>query len=309
KKTVYAQVKDAAGNVSQTVSREVNYFLVDVQAPRVEVTVNGGSKVTTSRDVSLEVVAEDDLTPADQLMMRFSTDFVNWSVWERYAPLTRYTLPSGEGQKLIAVQVKDGSGNIGTGYGIITLVTSGGDAQYVPQVVSSGSGTVGQMSLNGQQVEVRFVNSPCVTVTLADTVGQVQFSLDNLKWLPAEPAQPVKTVTLPDWDGIKTVYVKLETGAIYFVRFVLDRVAPEVDAEWLGGASVTNNGAATIWMTARDNVSPQSALQYSIDGGATWKPFQMEVPVVLSGKGYRTVYLMVKDQAGNVTVKRLGIFN
>jgi len=45
-----------------------------------------------------------------------------------------------------------------------------------------------------------------------------------------------------------------------------------------------------------------------LDGGATWRAYASQIPVSLGGSGYRTVVLVVKDQAGNSVQRTLGIF-
>ncbi|MHB1128212.1 MAG: fibronectin type III domain-containing protein [Bacillota bacterium] len=74
KKTVYAQVKDAAGNV-RSVTSEISFYLVDTQAPTVTVTANNGNPYTASPSNTLKIDAKDDMSPADQLVMFISKGF------------------------------------------------------------------------------------------------------------------------------------------------------------------------------------------------------------------------------------------
>lgn len=309
KKTVYGQVKDAAGNVSATFSDDIYYYLVDAQAPQVSLLINGGAETTSSRQVQLEVKAQDDLTPATGLEARFSDDFSSWTAWEPYQPYRSWTLPSGDGQKTVYVQVKDQSGNIGTAYARITLKTSGGGALLAPGVFWSDSGYGGTAYFTGQAYQARFVTGTQVVVRLnAPGASWVQYSLDGMRWLSAEPAVPQKTFSLPDWEGHKTVYARLPDGNVYAIHFVLDRTPPELRAEWLGGATVAPGGQAILVLDARDNFTRQGDLQVSLDGGATWRAYASQIPVSLDGSGYRTVALVVRDQAGNAVQRTLGIF-
>lgn len=311
KKTVYGQVKDAAGNVSATFSDEIYYYLVDAQAPQVSLLINGGADTTSSAQVQLEVKAQDDLTPATGLQSRFSNDFSSWTAWESYQPYRSWTLPSGDGQKTVYVQVKDQSGNIGTAYARITLKTSGGAVQSAPGVFWSDSGNGGMAYFAGQPYPVvaRFVTGTQVVLRLnAPGISYVQYSLDGMRWLPVEPALPQKIFSLPDWEGHKTVYARLPDGTVYVVHFILDRTPPEIQAGWLGGATVAPGGQAVLVIDARDNFTRQQDLQVSLDGGATWRVYASQIAVSLGGSGYRTVVLVVKDLAGNVVQKTLGIF-
>ncbi|MGB9866532.1 MAG: fibronectin type III domain-containing protein [Bacillota bacterium] len=310
KKTVYGQVKDAAGNVSATFSDEIFYYLVDAQAPQVSLVINGGADATSSPQVQLEVKAQDDLTPATGLQARFSNDFSSWTDWGPYQPYRSWALPSGDGTKTVYVQVKDQSGNIGTAYARIALKTSGGGVQSAPGVFWSDSGYGGAAYFTGQAYQVRFVTGAQVGLRLnAPGASYVQYSLDGMKWLAAEPVLPQKTFTLPDWEGHKTVYARLPDGSVYVVHFVLDRTPPDVQAGWLGGATVAPGGRATLVLDARDNFTRREDLQVSVDGGATWRSYAAQIPVTLGGgSGYRTVLLVVKDQAGNAVQRTLGIF-
>ncbi|MHB8927067.1 MAG: fibronectin type III domain-containing protein [Bacillota bacterium] len=309
KKTVYAQFQDAAGNVSATASDDVYYYLVDAQAPNVTLTINNGADVTSSPQVQLQIDAKDDLTPATDLQMRFSADFSTWTPWVSYTPYKTWTFPSGDGQKTLFVQVHDASGNIGTAYARINLVTTAGSVLQSSGVFWSDSGTGGTAYPSGQAVQARFITGSQVTLRLnAPGASQVRWGFDNVRWLPPEPAAD-KVMSLPDWEGYKTVYAKLSTGTTYSVTFVLDRTGPTVDARWLGDATVTNAGTAVILLTATDNFTRQQDLQYSIDGGATWHPYAAQVTVTFSGTGYKTETIMVRDQAANVAVRTIGIFN
>lgn len=310
KKTVYAQFKDLAGNESSVVGDDIFYYLVDAQAPSVSARINGGSSYTSSSTVQVEIQARDDLTPASALQMRLSNEYPARTGWEPYQPYRSWTLAGGDGTRTVYVEVKDTSGNIGMAYASITVKTAGDTVTDSPAVFASASGTAGYAYLNGQSIPVRFVSGSQVVLTLnAPGLSQVRFSLDGMRWLPPEPVLPEKTVSLPDWEGLKTVYAKLSNETVYIVRFVLDRTPPSLEATWLGGATLTGNGAATLVLNATDNFSRQSDLQYSIDGGTSWLPYAQLVPVGFTGSGYKTVTLMVRDQAGNISSKVLGIFN
>jgi len=68
----------------------------------------------------------------------------------------------------------------------------------------------GTISINNGAL---YTTTPMVTLTLAATdnsgvVSQMQFSDDNITYIPAEPYTTTKPWTLPSSDGPKTVYVK-----------------------------------------------------------------------------------------------------
>lgn len=311
KKTVYAKIEDQAGNVSTVVSDDIYYYLVDAQAPNVSLKINDGASVTYTTSVKLTIDAKDDLTPSDQLEMRFSTDFKNWTDWEKYQPYKQWGLSSGDGEKTVYVQVKDVSGNIGTAYSKIMLkTTGGGTTQDNSGVFYSTTGNPGSIVIDSKTVSVRFIKGSEVELHLnVPGVTEVRYSLDNVKWLPTEPAADTKVMTLPDWEGFKTVYVKLPDETTYAVKFVIDRTAPKLEAQWYGNASVANNGSAVIIVDVSDNFTPQDQLEYSLDKGRTWKPYSDKISIGFTDTGYVSVTLMVRDKAGNIATKTLGIFN
>lgn len=307
KKTVYVQVQDSAGNIG-TAQADINYYLVDMQAPSVKLAINGGQQYTSSPDVALEVEAKDDLTQADRLKMRFSNDFRNWTEWMPYQPYTQWTLTRGDGMKTVHVQVQDASGNIGTAHASIVLRAEGESVQVNPAVVSSPSGRPGTLNLDGRAVNVRFVKGAEVILALnAPGASWVQYSMDNVRWTAPEPVVAQKTLVLPDWEGTKTVYVRFPDGSVYNIAFVLDRTPPDISVSWRGGATASSGSTAVAEIAAVDNFTPDEQLEVSADG-ANWTPYTGSLTVNLPRPGYNKVTIWVRDMAGNVAKETLGMW-
>lgn len=308
-KSVFSQVKDYAGNLA-TLPESKIYYIVDTTAPVVSASINNGATTVTTTNVELDVSARDDISSAQSMEMRYSFDWSTWTPWGPYMPATNIVLPAGDGQKNVFVQVRDASGNTGTATAVVTLQTSVPVPTTQTALFSSTSGTWGTATVGGQVVSGYFITDPTVVLKV-NVVGatQVEYSLDGLRYLPPEPVAPTRQITFPDWEGIKAVYARFGQSVIYSLKFIYDRTPPEVDARWLGDATATNNGTATLVVIAKDNFSRAQDLQYSLDGGVSWKPYAQQIPVTFSGTGYKTVTLMVRDQAGNITTKILGIFN
>lgn len=311
-KNVYVQFRDEAGNISTSISDDIKYYLVDTQGPKVALRINSGTPVTHNREVGLEIKAEDDLSSADMMQMCFSNDYNKWTSWEDYSPYKTWELSSGDGDKKVYVKVKDASGNTGLGYASISLQTSNSGTPWDnPVVFGSNSGTKGTVMLNGVTYNANFVANSEVVLNLdAPGITTVQYSLDGMTWLPPESAAREKTISLPDWDGLKTVFVLLPNGSSYLSRFYLDKTPPSLEASWLGGATVTNNGSATLILGADDNISQQEQLQFKIPGHYNdWQPFASQVSLTFSGTGAQVVTVFVRDQAGNASSKTLTILN
>ncbi len=305
-KTVYARVRDAAGNVSATFSKEI-YLFFDSQGPNVQMKINDGSPLTSKTGVTLSLMATDNFSGTPDLQMRFSNNWTTWSDWESYRATRQWDIPSGDGSKVVYCQVKDKAGNVTTVYGLVTLSTQ--PPRVDTAKARSAVGTSGVVYVSENPVNTCFVNARKVEMILNPAqTGSMRFSLDGLSWSEPEAALGAKTFSLPDVDGQHTVYVRFGDGQTYIQEFTLDRTPPVVEASWLGGATVTNNKSATLILNSKDNVSRQEDLQYSVNGGA-WTAFSQKVTVNVTGTGYQTVTVMVRDQARNIAREVLSIYN
>ncbi len=303
-KTVYAKVKDVAGN--ETVATEkINFFLVDSMPPKVKAEVIGGPVLYT-HDVTLKLEVSDDTTPLDKIQARYSNDNLTWTAWTPYTPTKGWTLLAGDGDKAVYIQAKDLANNYGSAVVTCVLKTSGTAVGSDPAVVTSLTGASGMYKNGGEEVLVRYTRNPEVRIKV-DTTERVRYSFDNMTWTAETTALPDQTVTLADWDGYKTLYVRTQSGSTYVQRYVLDSTPPKVNAWWLGGATVAPGGAATVVVEAQDNLTPPSQLEVSFDGGVTWQPYASSKSLTLTGSGYVVLVVQVRDQSGNVTQKTLEI--
>lgn len=321
-KTVYVQVMDQAGNVSATMADTI-LFVDDVTAPSASFMINGGDASTASRYVSLAITATDDLTPMSNLQMRFSNDGLNFSPWEPFAPTKNWDLAwpgtsASDGQKTVYMQVKDAQGNT------TTVASKIGLNQSMPTgSLSPASGIPGTVTIGGSSVSTRFVNNTRVVLNLQPTsADRVQYSLDGITWSPWERLTGTvsKQLTVSPGDGQKTIYVKWGNSyggesPVQSVEFTLDMTPPRLEASWLGGATVTKNGQATLVLDAVDNISGRTGLTAKIVVGTTspvtynYSSVPRTVTLSFSGSGAQVVTVYVYDQAGNEASKTLTIFN
>lgn len=110
-KTIYAQFRDAAGNVSASYTDNI---LLDQIPPTGSVIINSGAATTASRYVTLLLSAADTATAVTS--MRFSWDNVVWYAWEPYATTRNATIPGAAGLKTLSVKFADTLGNASTAY-------------------------------------------------------------------------------------------------------------------------------------------------------------------------------------------------
>ena len=107
--TVAARARDAAGNTATSTPVSVT---VDNQAPSGSVVIAGGAAAINSLNVTLNLSANDLLSPVTQ--MRFSNDGTSFNAAVAYATTASWTLTSGAGTKTVFAQFTDAAGNTST---------------------------------------------------------------------------------------------------------------------------------------------------------------------------------------------------
>jgi len=97
---------DAAGNFRQA---NVTAYLDRATPFDVSLTVNGGARSSSKRQVVLGISAADNASGPDQ--MCFSNDGRNYTEWETFQTVKNWTISSGTGAKKVYVRVRDIAGN------------------------------------------------------------------------------------------------------------------------------------------------------------------------------------------------------
>ena len=106
-RTVRVQFLDIANNRSPVYS---DYIIVDTVAPTGSISINGGAQTTSSASVTLNLASADPGSGVQS--MRFSTDGMNWTLWEPVAAAKALTLPGPAGAyNTVRVQYRDSAGN------------------------------------------------------------------------------------------------------------------------------------------------------------------------------------------------------
>jgi hypothetical protein len=140
-KQVWVKLLDEAGN--ETVLTNSINFVSDLQAPAVQVEINGGARTTTSANLEVVINASDNLSLITEMQMRHSFDGLSWTAWEAFKfnksiTLNPSAVPSSPEIRRLFVQVKDKAGNIGNGYSSIIF----------EKAVSSRAAALEQASVN-----------------------------------------------------------------------------------------------------------------------------------------------------------------
>jgi hypothetical protein len=108
-KTIYFKVRDLAGNIA-IVS---NIIVLDTTPPdSLKITINDGGAESNDAVVILNISAYDGLSGVGQISIRTLTQ--PWTDWEVFSNKKKYTLSSGNGQKIVYFRVMDKAGNIAT---------------------------------------------------------------------------------------------------------------------------------------------------------------------------------------------------
>lgn len=295
-KTVYAQFRDTAGNVSATASDTIVF---DITPPTGTVTVNSGAAWTKTKDVTLTFTT-DDGAGSGVSEMRLSNDGTNWNAWEAFAASKAWSLATGDGQKTVYAQFRDRATNISNNVhddiGLDTVSPSG-------SIVINGGAP--------------FTKSRDVTLSLTANdpnpgsgLSQMRFSNDGTNWSDWENYGQAKAWNLTAGDGTKTVSIEFKdlagnTSTKLSASIKLDMTGPTGGIVVNDGAAFTNNRNVTLTLSAEDGSGSGIAdMQFSDDGNAwsAWEAFgSSKTHVLFSGDGPKTVYARFRDKLGNVS--------
>ena len=268
--------------------------------------INSGAP-TSSRTVTLNSnVSKEE----DALEMRFKNDGGSWSDWESYSSAKTWTLPTGDGVKTVYAEYRDEGHHVVSMTNNITLDTG---APVGPGFYVWGSGTeTGQIH--------DFINTAACTLFMnVAGADRMRFSntyvdSDTASWdaeTPTVSYSDSHSWTLSSGDGSKTVYSQFldaADNASYFTYTItLDETDPSTsDFSINSGAAIASNTSASlsctytetndVWAEYRNDGGSWSARE-SLSGGSVTKSW-----VLRSEVGDRTVYLRLKDIAGNEAV-------
>lgn len=265
--------------------------IYDNTGPVGTLSINGGAAATNSANVILNVTTDGT---ADQ--WRFSNDGTTWSGWETVLLSKPWTLAAGDGAKTVYLQLRDVAGNITVKSDNITLKTT------------APNGTI---EIDNGALYTKAENV-LLSIGSDDTGSEMRFSNDGTVWSDWELYTATKTWALASGDGTKTVHLQLRNAAgiisDYSSSILLDTTRPVGSIVLNVGEAWTTDPVVEISLTADDGAMPASGVveaSISTDGGTTWSPWEhgtSQLSVTLTGFGSRTVFVKVRDAAGNESV-------
>lgn len=289
-KSVFAQFRDGAGNVSAPVSANIT---LDTRAPTSPtVSITQGLYVRTAGiDLALSAIGADEMR-VDVIDADGSR---TTGQWEGYATTKAVTLPTAlQGIKRVEVSFRDLAGNVGE---LASAQTTYDTVAPTGAAIQVGSGD--------------YATSNNLTATFAATgasqmVVAVDGTIDAEGW---ETFAGSKGLTLPGVDGEKTVAVKFrdEAGnetAVVTDAITLDTTRPSGTVTLNGGAARTNQRLVTLGFAGVSaDVAEMQLSNEAAFTGATWQAYTPTLAWTLStGDGSKTVYAKFRDAAGNVSV-------
>ncbi|MBE3123305.1 MAG: hypothetical protein IMZ65_00705, partial [Planctomycetes bacterium] len=293
--------------------------------------INGGSATTTNPVVSLAISATDALSGTADYRLSESATFADspaWTAWTGSPQTAPFTLSAGDGSKTVYVQLRDVAGNLSA------------ETDYSHDSISLDQ--VGPTFTSGVQINgvAPATNDPAVTLTInasdaGSSIADYQLSEDatfvdvttTTAWTPwtALVGLPQSApFTLSPGDAAKTVYVRLRDANAHISTPVvddhdsitLDTAMPTFTSTVLinGGDAATNNPAVSLSIEADDALT--GIVEYQLSESSTfaagptttawtdWTVSPQTAPFTLSsGDALKTVYVRLKDEAGNVSTE------
>ncbi|GBF89303.1 hypothetical protein Rsub_02180 [Raphidocelis subcapitata] len=293
KKTVFVYFRNA-GNVTSGPASDT--ITLDSTPPvNATLTINRGAAFTSSPQVTLAIGGTNNNSADLQMCVaNNNTGSDDCSLYEPFAATKNHTLPAGAGPKTVFLWLQDAAGNTASAQATITLL-----------VPPNGSVVINEGA--------PWTNIRNVTLNITAGEGITEVCVANAADCAAWEATPAEAYPwqLSEGDGKKTVFVYFrnagnETSAPATATTTLDSTPPvnaslaiNGGAEWAAGTDVnlTIGGSDTYPaglrmclsanQTAAGECKPYEAFLAS-------KPWQL-----LAGEGERTVFLWLRDAAGN----------
>lgn len=289
-KTVSAQVRDIAGNVSTAFSDTI---ILDTTAPTGGCVVVDDNGYVNTVNVVLSLNSSDT-NGVTAMQVRNSGDA--WGSWIPYGTSLPWTLTSGDGSKTIECRFQDTLGNVSVTY----------DSSIILDTTPPSC----NVSINNG---APYTTDRLVTLGLNSTdsngVSSMRFSNDGTNWIPWEPYNTSRSWTLSSGDGTKTVWTQFRDVADNVSQctdtITLDTQAPQGTIVLANGAAYTGVITITVTLNASDSGSGVDEMCLAASGISctNWQPYATAATWVLDlVEGTpQEVCVEYKDNAGNVS--------
>lgn len=291
-KSVFAQFRDEAGNVSEACSDTI---YLETAAPTGSITINSGAEFANSAAVMLSLSADDEGSGVAK--MRFSTDSTTWTAWEAFAASKPWTLTGGDGRKTVFAQFCDSAGNVSEACS---------DSITLDSTAPSGSVRIND---DAQYASAASVVLNLTAVDPGSGVSDMRLSTDGSTWGAWESYATTRAWTLTLGDGEKRIYVQYRdvlgnTSASCSDSIRLDTLPPTGTVTIDSGRSFTYSTSVTLACSASDSGSGVSQMRIR-NSGTEWGAWETYSPGRLwdltPGDGAKTVEAQFKDGVGRIS--------
>jgi len=293
---VYAQYRDAAGNVLQL----VDVILLDAIAPTGTMSINNGAVATTSTTATVNSSITDS---GGSLLsqMRVDPGSGEYGSWIAYSSTYSITLAPGDGVKTVRAEYRDKAGNVLSRSDTILMDT---EAPFGTMVIAE----------DAESTPVRWVTVDSAMTDTTSGVFEMCVDPGTGTYGPWVGYVPTYAIELASGDGLKTVRVQyrdhagmvtMRTDTITLAVVGSDTEPPTgsvvIDAEAPTTASTT---VALTPSAADTGGSGVSHMRFSNDR-ATWSAWEVydtsRTWTLTTGDGTKTVYVQYRDGNGNVS--------
>jgi hypothetical protein len=253
--------------------------------------INDDEDYTNNSEVNINVEVEDNLQWSCSLSL--SNDGETWSPWMKYSPNVAWELSGVDGLKTVLLKVIDGAGNPGPG-------TS-------DSIIMDTSNPITRLRINGQGGENGWFTSDVYieleTLYKTDDLDSIKFRINNQSWMGY--TQPI----LINDDGYFTLeyfgmdlYGNQERPNKYTVKIDSN---PPVNLSLIinKGKKFTATNDVVLNISSIDDLSGCWMMSLNEDGETweSWIEYIENTSYNFSGDdGLRSLFLQVKDQAGNI---------
>jgi hypothetical protein len=290
--TIFSSAIDKMGN--KLAYWTGNTFMFDNKPPEQSFTINDNDKFTNSLDVNLTLASED--SGSGVALMTFSNDGQKWSAGEPIDDYKLFNLSSGDGVKELYFKVQDIAGNIAEpATNSIILDTEPPECSII---------------INE---DAKYTNYDLISLELSATdsnsgIDLMAFSFDRELWTQWKLFINNEKLTLPEGDGIKTVYFRVMDKAgnigLGTDTIILDTISPdELSIVINNDAKETDSTKVTLSLNAIDETSGVYQMCFSMDSitWSDWEDYSNSTTYNLTARsGEITIYYRVKDKAGNI---------
>jgi hypothetical protein len=253
--------------------------------------------MSNSQKVTLSVSASDQGSGVD--VMAISTDGTTWLDWEPFIPELNYDLTGGDGSKNIFIKVRDVAGNTAEPR-MKTILLDTTPPENVTIIINNGAEHTNSLTVN-------------LALTAADRLSgldKISLGYDGVEWSDWEPFRESLQFPMQQKNGRKKIWLRVTDVAGNIAKalddIILDTEPPDPVIIFINRNDETTDSVdVKLTLHAEDTITGTALMAFS-DNGINWTEWEKYVktstkPYTLSsGDGTKTVYLKVKDRAGNI---------